>query len=179
MLRTLTRILGWLLGGWLLLAGPVARAQPLEQQPDRVLSTVGIRDLSSDPAGFTWVAARQGMFRYDGRQLVPLNQLVRQGPRLHGEAIRVASDSAGTVWWACTTGCTLSCPLPASCARCRCRRLRAGTATSTPCCCSGGRCGLARTEGAGRAGLVAGVPAAAAAGPGSPRGWCGSARRAG
>ncbi|QNP54297.1 hypothetical protein H9L05_20925 (plasmid) [Hymenobacter qilianensis] len=44
------------------------------------------------------MAARQGMFRYDGRQLVPLNQLVRQGPRLRGEALRVVADSAGTVW---------------------------------------------------------------------------------
>ena len=98
MLLKLLKILRWLLAGWLLLAGPGARAQPLEQQPDRVLSTVGVRDLSSDPTGFAWVAARQGMFRYDGRQLVPLNQLVRQGPRLSGEAYRVAADSAGTVW---------------------------------------------------------------------------------
>jgi|GEM_PF-1623878 len=93
------RILRWLLGGWLLLAaGPLARAQQLEQQPDRTLSTVGIRDISSDPAGFAWVATRQGMFRYDGRQLVPLNELVRQGPELRGEALRVVADSAGTVW---------------------------------------------------------------------------------
>ena len=94
----LLEILRWLVGGWLLLAGPVARTQPLEQQPEHVLSTVGVRDVSSDPAGFAWVAARQGMFRYDGRQLVPLNELVRQGPRLSGEAYRVAADSAGTVW---------------------------------------------------------------------------------
>ncbi|HEX8429254.1 sensor histidine kinase [Hymenobacter sp.] len=97
-----TSVLCWLVGSWLLLAGPVAQAQQLEkqleQQPDRVLSTVGVRDISSDPAGFAWVATRQGMFRYDGRQLVPLNQLVRQGPHLRGEAYRVAADSTGTVW---------------------------------------------------------------------------------
>ncbi|MBC6608844.1 hypothetical protein H8B13_18620 [Hymenobacter sp. BT188] len=86
------------MSGWLLGTGPVVRAQTLVQQPDRVLSTVGVRDVSSDPAGFAWLAARQGMFRYDGRQLVPLNQLVRQGPHLRGEAIRVLADSAGTVW---------------------------------------------------------------------------------
>ncbi|MDO7850994.1 sensor histidine kinase [Hymenobacter convexus] len=92
------KTLYWLIGCWLLLAGPAARAQSLEQQPDRALSTVGIRDISSDPVGFAWVAARQGMFRYDGRQLIPLNQLVRQGPHLSGEATRVVADSAGTVW---------------------------------------------------------------------------------
>ena len=98
MLTKLMGILQWLVGGWLLFAGPVARAQPLAQQPDRVLSTVGVRDMSSDPTGFAWVAARQGMFRYDGRQLVPLNQLVRQGPHPSGEASRVTVDSTGTVW---------------------------------------------------------------------------------
>ncbi|OGX82790.1 hypothetical protein BEN47_18190 [Hymenobacter lapidarius] len=98
MLLKLLRILGWLVSGWWLAAGPVAQAQQLEQQPDRILSTVGLRDVSSDPAGFAWVAARQGVFRYDGRQLVPLNQLVRQGPHLSGEATRVVADSAGTVW---------------------------------------------------------------------------------
>ena len=89
--------LGWLLATWLL-AALATQAQPLEQQPDRVLSTVGIRDISRDPVGFAWVATPQGLFRYDGRQLVPLNELVRQGPHLHGEATRVAVDSAGTVW---------------------------------------------------------------------------------
>ncbi|WP_169515162.1 sensor histidine kinase [Hymenobacter norwichensis] len=63
-----------------------------------MLSTVGIRAVSSDPVGFAWVATRQGMFRYDGRQLVSLNQLVRQGPPLRGEAYRVVADSSGTVW---------------------------------------------------------------------------------
>jgi len=90
--------LGWLVGSWLLLAGPRVRAQQLAQQPDRGLSTLGLRDISSDATGFAWVAARQGVFRYDGQQLVPLNQLVRQGPRLRGEALRVLADSAGTVW---------------------------------------------------------------------------------
>ena len=98
MLPKILRIVRCLVGGWLLVAGPVAPAQQLEKQPDRVLSTIGIRDISSDPAGFAWVAARQGLFRYDGRQLLPLNQLVRQGPQLRGEALRVAADSAGTVW---------------------------------------------------------------------------------
>lgn len=93
-----TSRLGWLVGCWLLLTGPLARTQQLEQQPDRVLSTVGIRAVSSDPVGFAWVATRQGLFRYDGRQLVPLNQLVRQGAPLRGEAYRVVADSAGTVW---------------------------------------------------------------------------------
>ncbi|MFD2719168.1 hypothetical protein ACFST9_10605 [Hymenobacter monticola] len=93
------KITHWLLAlACLLLAGPVARAQPLEQHTDRVLSTVGVRDIARDAAGFAWVAARQGLFRYDGRQLVPLGQLVRQGPRPHGEVTRVVVDTAGTVW---------------------------------------------------------------------------------
>ena len=82
----------------LLLTGPVAQAQQLEQQPDRVLSTMGIRDISSDPTGFAWVAARPCLVRYDGRQLVPLGQLIRKGPHPSGEASRVAVDSTGTVW---------------------------------------------------------------------------------
>ena len=81
----------------LLLAGPAALAQPLEQHPDRALSTVGVRDISSDPMGFAWVATRQGLFRYDGRQLVPLSQLVRHGPRPSGEVMPVVADPAGTV----------------------------------------------------------------------------------
>jgi signal transduction histidine kinase len=91
-------------GAWLLMAGPTAWAQPLEQPPDRILSTVGIRDISTDPAGFAWVATRQGIFRYDGRQLLPLSLVVRQGPRLSGEATRVVADSAGTVWMGTHSG---------------------------------------------------------------------------
>ncbi|MBF9224013.1 sensor histidine kinase [Hymenobacter ruricola] len=104
MLPELLRTMCALLGGWLLLAGPAARAQPLEQQPDRVLSTVGLRDVSSDAAGFAWVATRQGLFRYDGRQLVPLGQLIRQGPHPAGEATRVVVDPTGTVWMGLSGG---------------------------------------------------------------------------
>ncbi|WP_305008188.1 hypothetical protein [Hymenobacter aranciens] len=85
-----------LLGGGLL-AGRV-QAQRVEVLPDKVLGQVAIRSVSSDQLSFAWVAARQGVFRYDGRQLLPLNQLVRRGPKLSGGGHRVVVDSAGTVW---------------------------------------------------------------------------------
>ncbi|MDO7848671.1 histidine kinase [Hymenobacter sp. M29] len=104
MLLNAMKMLRWLVAGCLLLAGPVAQGQALEQHPDRGLSTVGVRDIARDAAGFAWVAARQGLFRYDGRQLVPLALLVRRGPTPHGQATRVVVDAAGTVWVALPDG---------------------------------------------------------------------------
>ena len=82
----------------LLLGGARVAAQELEARPDTVLGQLGIREISSDHTGFAWVAARQGLFRYDGRQLLAVNQLARTNVRLTGEAYCVVVDSAGTVW---------------------------------------------------------------------------------
>ena len=86
----------WLLaGGW---AGSVA-AQPVSIRPDPLLEPLAIRELRNDRAGFTWVAARQGLFRYDGTQLLPISRLVRQGPRPEGACNAVVVDVAGQVWF--------------------------------------------------------------------------------
>ena len=86
-----------LVGGWLG-TRPVV-AQPVDIRAAPLLAQVAIHELQNDAAGFTWVAARQGVFRYDGQQLVPLNALVRQGPRPVGMSMALVVDGAGRVWF--------------------------------------------------------------------------------
>jgi signal transduction histidine kinase/ligand-binding sensor domain-containing protein len=80
-----------------LLAGSVG-AQSVRVRSAAALAQLAILDLRNDATGFTWVAAQQGMFRYDGRQVVALSQLVRHGPRPTGPAYALAVDAAGHVW---------------------------------------------------------------------------------
>jgi signal transduction histidine kinase/ligand-binding sensor domain-containing protein len=87
-------LLGLLLG---LLAGP-GWGQSVRVRPATALAQLAILDLRNDTTGFTWVAAQKGVFRYDGRQVVPLSQLVRQGPRPTGPAYAVAVDATGRIW---------------------------------------------------------------------------------
>ena len=98
-----------------------AGAQSVTIRPAPLLAQVSILELQNDAAGFTWVAARQGVFRYDGQQLVPLNELVRQGPRPLGMAYTLTIDAAGRVWFGLndelyvftpTTGHLMAVPLP-------------------------------------------------------------------
>lgn len=79
------------------LAGPVW-AQAVRVRPASALAQLAILDLRNDATGFTWVAAQQGVFRYDGRQVVALNQLVRHGPRPTGPSYALVVDAAGRVW---------------------------------------------------------------------------------
>ncbi|MGI4875833.1 MAG: histidine kinase [Janthinobacterium lividum] len=88
-------LLALLAGAW---AAP-ASAQPVSIRPDPLLAPLAIRELKNDRAGFTWVAARQGLFRYDGTQLLPIARLVRQGPRPTGACNAVVVDATGQVWF--------------------------------------------------------------------------------
>ena len=81
----------------LLAAGP-ARAEPWQRDP--VLSQLLIRQLLTDPAGYQWIATDEGVFRYDGYELVPLTRLTRPGsvaaPR--GIVSTLSLDPAGHLW---------------------------------------------------------------------------------
>ena len=117
--RGLVYWLLWLTG---LAAGP-AHGQPApDWQRDPVLSSLLIQQLVTDAAGLRWVATDEGVYRYDGNEIVPLKSLVRQGPRLAVEAVSaLAFDHAGRLWigaesgLACfdpATGRLLAVPLP-------------------------------------------------------------------
>ena len=87
-----------LLGG--LLAAAPAAAGPDPWQRDPVLSRLLIKKLLTDPAGFQWVATDEGVFRYDGYELLPLARLVRPGscPAPKGLASTLCLDPAGHLW---------------------------------------------------------------------------------
>ncbi len=58
-----------------------------------------------DPAGWLWLATDRGGYRYDGQQLVPLRELVRQGPALPAGSMRaVLRDASGRIWWGGAAG---------------------------------------------------------------------------
>ena len=71
LLLLLTALLGF---------SPLARAQGW--QPDATLSRLLIHQLVQDRAGLLWVAAEEGLFRYDGYDLVPLSALASLPPGL-------------------------------------------------------------------------------------------------
>ena len=82
---------------WLLATVP-ALADPWQRDP--VLSRLLIKKLLTDPVGFQWVATDEGVFRYDGYELVPLARLLRPGsaaaPR--GQASSLCLDGTGHLW---------------------------------------------------------------------------------
>ena len=87
-----------LLGGLL----PV-RAQRLAL--DANLRGLVIWQAVPDPAGWLWLATDRGGYRYDGQQLVPLRELVRQGPALPAGSMRaVLRDAGGRLWWGGAAG---------------------------------------------------------------------------
>lgn len=97
------------LGCWLLLAGLVtgpAQGQPApDWQRDPVLSPLLIQQMVTDAAGLRWVATDEGVYRYDGNEIVPLKSLVHQGPRLAVEAVSsLAFDRAGRLWIGAESG---------------------------------------------------------------------------
>ncbi|WP_133257070.1 sensor histidine kinase [Hymenobacter edaphi] len=51
-------------------------------QPDAALSKLMLRTLVTTPEGLMWVGTDDGVYRYDGTELVPLNALRRAGPAL-------------------------------------------------------------------------------------------------
>ena len=107
--RRFWRRLAFGLGCGLLLAGLVGRpvqGQPApDWQPDPVLSPLLIQQMVTDAAGLRWVATDDGVYRYDGNELVPLQKLVRQGPRLAVEMVTaLAFDRAGRLWLGTASG---------------------------------------------------------------------------
>ena len=63
-----------------------ARAQAWQRDP--VLSALRLNRLEPDSAGFMWAATDRSVYRYDGYQAVPLNDLIGEGLRLPSGAVR-------------------------------------------------------------------------------------------
>ena len=98
--------ISWLLG-WLLTAGSLAAraSEGPAWQRDPVLSPLLIQQMVTDAAGFRWVATDEGVYRYDGNEIVSLKGLVRQGPHLRVEMVSaVALDRAGCLWMGAESG---------------------------------------------------------------------------
>ncbi|GAB3833838.1 hypothetical protein GCM10028821_27560 [Hymenobacter jeollabukensis] len=80
-----------------LLAPFVARAQTWQQDP--VLSRLLVHQLVQDRAGLLWVAADEGLFRYDGYELVPLSALATLPPGFSFDrAVVLALDGQQRLW---------------------------------------------------------------------------------
>ncbi len=81
-----------------------ARAESWQRDP--VLSKLLIKHLLTDATGFQWIATDEGVFRYDGYELVPLARLVRLGsaapPR--GIVSTMSLDPAGHLWLGADAG---------------------------------------------------------------------------
>lgn len=66
---------------------------------DPVLSPLLVQQIVTDAAGFRWVATDEGVYRYDGYEVVPLEALVRRGPRLPSDMVKaITFDQAGCLW---------------------------------------------------------------------------------
>ena len=77
---------------------PARAADPWQRDP--VLSRLLVKKLLTDPAGYQWVASDEGVFRYDGYELLPLARLLRPGspPAPKGTASTLCLDPAGHLW---------------------------------------------------------------------------------
>ena len=84
-----------------LLGGGRALAQlaPGGWQADPQLRGVALRAMAQTPDGLLWLGTEDGVFRYDGTDLVPLNALRRTGPPLPAVACsQVLALPTGDVW---------------------------------------------------------------------------------
>ncbi len=79
---------------------PPYQSRPNPWQRDPILSQLLIRHLLTDPAGYQCIATDEGVFRYDGYELVPLTRLTCPGrvaaPR--GMVSTLCLDPAGLLW---------------------------------------------------------------------------------
>ena len=84
----------------------VGLAQPAPWQRDAVLSRLLIRQLLTDASGLQWVATDEGVFRYDGYELLPLARLVRPGSHAapKGLVSSLCLDPAGHLWLGADAG---------------------------------------------------------------------------
>lgn len=69
-------------------------------QRDPLLSQLLVRHLLTDPAGYQWIATDEGVFRYDGYELVPLARLTRPGSVTAPKGLIAAFslDPSGHLW---------------------------------------------------------------------------------
>jgi len=97
-----------LLGVWvlllpLILAGQVAPAAGW--QPEGALSRLMLRALTQTPDGLVWAGTDEGVYRFDGTQVVALNALRRRGaalPTVPCNALLATAD--GCLWLGTDTG---------------------------------------------------------------------------
>ena len=76
---------------------PASTAAPWYR--DALLSSLLIQQMVTDATGFRWIATDDGVYRYDGYELVPLPTLVRRGTRLPNQLVHaLALDRAGRLW---------------------------------------------------------------------------------
>ncbi|QHJ07973.1 hypothetical protein GUY19_12030 [Hymenobacter busanensis] len=94
--------LRWLLVAWLLAWATQAQAQAW--QPDAVLHRLLIHQMAQDRTGLLWVAADEGVFRYDGYDLVPLAALAPAAGSGFDHAQALAFDSEHRLWLGCARG---------------------------------------------------------------------------
>ncbi len=93
------------------------RAQAWQRDP--VLSALRLNKLEPDSAGFMWAATDRSVYRYDGYQAVPLNDLIREGLRLPSGTVKTLVFAGGHLWigtesglYAYAAGQLLAVPLP-------------------------------------------------------------------
>ncbi|MDJ0366500.1 two-component regulator propeller domain-containing protein [Hymenobacter sp. H14-R3] len=100
------KLVSWLMGLLLTVNSALASATGGPGwQRDPVLSPLLIQQMVTDAAGYRWVATDEGVYRYDGNELVPLKSLVRQGPRLAVAAVAaLALDQVGRLWIGAESG---------------------------------------------------------------------------
>ncbi len=81
-----------------LLAAGQASAEPWHRDP--ILSQLLIKQLLTDQTGFQWIATDEGVFRYDGYELVPLARLIRPGRVAAPKGIvsAICLDPTGHLW---------------------------------------------------------------------------------
>jgi ligand-binding sensor domain-containing protein/signal transduction histidine kinase len=114
------RILGLLLG---LLYGTTLRANGQNWVTSPLLSKLLIQHIAQDSTGFLWVAATEGLYRYDGYTVTPLAALLSKSTQqlLTGPVSQVVVDDQQHLWigaerglycYSLRTGDLVKIPLP-------------------------------------------------------------------
>ncbi len=77
---------------------PARAADPWQRDP--VLSRLLVKKLLTDPTGYQWAATDEGVFRYDGYELLPLARLLAPGSAAAptGLASALCLDGVGHLW---------------------------------------------------------------------------------
>ena len=88
------------LGALLLTLNSLVMARAQTWQRDPLLSQLLVKQQLFDATGFCWVATDEGVFRYDGYELLPLRRLLRPGGPPPPERLvqALALDAHGQLW---------------------------------------------------------------------------------